>query len=87
MDGVAQQNAARVEEAGAEAKSPDARARGRVQMPRMFNPVEGHGLPNYAAWEVTSGRRCAAGLDARTETPRRGATLRVANSNPEREEF
>lgn len=87
MHEVVQQNAARVEEAVAEAKSPDARARGRVHTPSMFKLAEGHGLPTYAAWVLTSGRLRAAGLDARTETPRRGATLRVANSNPEREEF
>ena len=87
MDGVAQQNAARVEEAGAEAKSPDARARGLVQTPSMFKLAAGHGFPNYAAWAVTPGRLRAAGCEARTEMRRRGTTLRVANSNAEQEEF
>ena len=87
MDSVAQQSAARAENVEAEAESPEERARGRVQTPRVLNLAKGHGLATYAAWEVVSGRLRAADLDGGTETPRRGATLRVVNSNPEQEEF
>lgn len=87
MHEVTQQDAARAEGAGAEAESPEGRARGLVHTPSMFKLAEGHGLPTYAASELTPGRLRAAGREARTGMWRPGTTLRVANSNAEQEKL